>query len=60
MVKTPNRPRFMTVSEVAAAIRCSDRSVWRMVQRGELQPTRFGRLTRFAPEALHRIGVVTE
>jgi len=45
---TPSTPTFLTVDEVAAVLRCSTRSVYRLMDSGRiLQPCRFGGLLRW-------------
>jgi len=45
---SPSSPVFLTVDEVAAVLRCSARSVYRLVDSGRmLPPCRFGRLLRW-------------
>ena len=45
--------RFLTVAEVAAAMRVSKMTVYRLVHNGELPAVRVGRSFRVAEEAVH-------
>ena len=47
--------RFLTVAEVAAALRVSRMTVYRMVHAGELPAIRFGRSFRVPEQALEAI-----
>ena len=46
------RTRFLTVSEVAATLRVSKMSVYRLIHSGELEAVRFGRSFRVAEKDL--------
>jgi excisionase family DNA binding protein len=46
------RSRFLTVPEVARELGISERSVWRLIEMGELSPHRFGAATRIKREEL--------
>jgi excisionase family DNA binding protein len=46
-------PEWMTVDEIAAAMRVARRTVYLMIRRGELPTKRFGRLLR-----VHRSAVL--
>ena len=46
------RPQLMTVSEVAAALRVSDRKVWYMLGTGAIPSVSLGRNRRVRVEAL--------
>lgn len=54
---TPDRPlgevRFLTVAEVAAAMRVSKMTVYRLVHNGELPAVRVGRSFRVPEQAVH-------
>ena len=45
--------RFLTVAEVAAAMRVSRMTVYRLVHAGELQAVRVGRSFRVPEQAVH-------
>jgi len=45
--------RFLTVAEVAAVMRVSKMTVYRLVHNGELPAVRVGRSFRVAEEAVH-------
>lgn len=45
--------RFLTVAEVAATMRVSKMTVYRLVHNGELPAVRVGRSFRVAEEAVH-------
>jgi excisionase family DNA binding protein len=45
--------RFLTVAEVAALMRVSKMSVYRLIHGGELEAVRFGRSFRVAEAAVH-------
>jgi excisionase family DNA binding protein len=45
--------RFLTVSEVAALMRVSKMTVYRLVHNGELPAVRFGRSFRVPEDAVH-------
>jgi excisionase family DNA binding protein len=45
--------RFLTVAEVAALMRVSKMSVYRLIHGGELEAVRFGRSFRVAEKAVH-------
>ncbi len=45
--------RFLTVAEVAALMRVSKMSVYRMIHAGELEAVRFGRSFRVPEKAVH-------
>ena len=57
MVQGPERPlaevRFLTVAEVAAIMRVSKMTVYRLVHAGELPAVRVGRSFRVPEEAVH-------
>ena len=44
--------RLLTVKDVAQFLQCSTRKVQRMIDAGELEAIRIGRLVRVRPEAL--------
>ena len=46
------RPRFLTVAEVAADMRVSDMTVYRLIHSGQMRAVRVGRSFRVPPEAL--------
>src|ERR1700740_374680 len=46
--------RFLTVAEVAAIMRVSKMTVYRLVHSGELEATRVGRFFRFSEQAVNR------
>jgi len=46
--------RFLTVSEVAAMLRVSTMTVYRLINSGDLQAARIGRSFRLRPEDLER------
>lgn len=46
--------RFMTVGEVAAALRVSTMTVYRLINAGQLPAVRIGRSFRVRPEELDR------
>jgi len=43
---------LLTVSEVAARLRCSPRKVRRLADEGELQRVKLGSLARYTPESV--------
>lgn len=45
--------KFLTVAEVAALMRVSKMSVYRMIHSGELEAARFGRSFRVPEKAVH-------
>ena len=47
------RTQFLTVAEVAAAMRVSKMTVYRLVHNGELPAVRVGRSFRVPEEAVH-------
>jgi excisionase family DNA binding protein len=57
MATTPDRAlsevRFLTVAEVAAAMRVSKMTVYRLVHNGELPAVRVGRSFRVPEQAVH-------
>jgi excisionase family DNA binding protein len=57
MVQGPERPlaevRFLTVAEVAAIMRVSKMTVYRLVHGGELPAVRVGRSFRVPEQAVH-------
>lgn len=57
MSTTPERPlsevRFLTVAEVAAVMRVSKMTVYRLVHNGELPAVRVGRSFRVPEQAVH-------
>ena len=57
MVQGPERPlaevRFLTVAEVAAIMRVSKMTVYRLVHAGELPAVRVGRSSRVPEQAVH-------
>lgn len=57
MATTPERAlsevRFLTVAEVAAAMRVSKMTVYRLVHNGELPAVRVGRSFRVPEQAVH-------
>ena len=52
-VRTLKDVRFLTVAEVAATMRVSKMTVYRLVHNGELPAVRVGRSFRVAEEAVH-------
>lgn len=48
MDKVQERPRFMTVAEVAALMRVSTMTVYRLIKAGDLPAVRFGKSYRIA------------
>ena len=46
MTKVQQRPRFMTVAEVAELMRVSTMTVYRLIKSGELPAVRFGKSYR--------------
>jgi excisionase family DNA binding protein len=48
----PAQPRFLTVGEVAAALRVSNMTVYRLINAGQLKAVRVGRSFRLRPEDL--------
>jgi excisionase family DNA binding protein len=48
-----NDPKFFTVAEVAAIMRVSKMTVYRLVQSGELPAVRFGRSYRVPESAVN-------
>jgi len=48
-----SRVQFLTVAEVAAAMRVSKMTVYRLVHNGELPAVRVGRSFRVPEEAVH-------
>jgi excisionase family DNA binding protein len=48
----PQGRRFLTVPEVAEELRISERSVWRLIEEGELPAHKFGSSTRVKREDL--------
>jgi excisionase family DNA binding protein len=57
MTSPSNRPlgevRFLTVAEVAAAMRVSKMTVYRLVHSGEMPAVRVGRSFRVPEQAVH-------
>ena len=57
MVQGPERPlaevRFLTVAEVAAIMRVSKMTVYRLVHAGDLPAVRVGRSFRVPEQAVH-------
>jgi excisionase family DNA binding protein len=49
----PNRP--LTVAETASFFQVSEKTIRRMIARGELPSARIGRCIRISPEAIERI-----
>lgn len=50
-IDTHRKTRFLTAREVAAILSITERTVWRMVARGQLSPAKISRrLTRFRAE----------
>jgi excisionase family DNA binding protein len=47
--------RLLTVKDVAQFLQCSTRKVQRMIDAGELEAIRIGRLVRVRPEALQAL-----
>jgi excisionase family DNA binding protein len=47
--------RLLTVKDVAQFLQCSIRKVQRMIDTGELEAIRIGRLVRVRPEALQAL-----
>ena len=54
MSTNESRSRFVTVSEVAAVLRVSNMTVYRLVQAGELPAVRVGRSYRIREEDVDR------
>ncbi|HLI01723.1 MAG TPA: helix-turn-helix domain-containing protein [Acidimicrobiales bacterium] len=54
MSSNESRSRFVTVAEVAAALRVSNMTVYRLVQSGQLPAVRVGRSYRIREEDLDR------
>lgn len=50
----PNESRFVTVAEVAAQLRVSNMTVYRLIQSGQLPSTRVGRSYRIREEDVAR------
>ncbi|MCH7870466.1 MAG: helix-turn-helix domain-containing protein [Planctomycetes bacterium] len=50
-----DRERLLTVREVAERLRVSVRTVWTLIARGSLRPTRIGRCVRIQPAELERL-----
>ena len=48
------RPRFLTVSEVAEALRVSNMTVYRLINSGELPAVRIGKSFRLREEDVDR------
>lgn len=48
-----NGVRFLTVAEVAAVMRVSKMSVYRLIHAGDLEAVRFGRTFRVPEAAVH-------
>ncbi len=46
MTKAQQRPRFMTVAEVAELMRVSTMTVYRLIKAGDLRAVRFGKSYR--------------
>ena len=46
---------FLTVKEVGAQLRVSDRTIRRLIARGQLEVARLGRSVRIAPSSLERM-----
>jgi len=46
---------FLTVKEVGAQLRVSDRTIRRLIARGQLEAVRLGRSVRIAPSSLERM-----
>ena len=46
--------RFYTVSEIAERLHLSTRTIRRLIERGELDAYRIGRLIRISPDGLQR------
>lgn len=55
----PKIPRpsasFLTVKEVGAQLRVSDRTIRRLIARGQLEAVRLGRSVRISPSSLERM-----
>ncbi|MCL2780889.1 MAG: helix-turn-helix domain-containing protein [Actinomycetia bacterium] len=51
--RTLAEPRFLTVAEVAAVMRVSNMTVYRLVHGGELEAIRVGRSFRVPESAVH-------
>ncbi|MDR0592451.1 MAG: helix-turn-helix domain-containing protein [Bifidobacteriaceae bacterium] len=47
-----SKPAFLTVSEVAATLRVSDMTIYRLIASGELRALKVGRSYRIPSEAL--------
>lgn len=54
MHPTDNRSRFVTVGEVAALLRVSNMTVYRLVQSGQLPAVRVGRSYRIREDDVDR------
>ncbi|MDR3202245.1 MAG: helix-turn-helix domain-containing protein [Bifidobacteriaceae bacterium] len=52
MDRHPARPRFLTVAEVADAMRVSGMTVYRLIHGGDLRAIRVGRSFRVPEDAL--------
>lgn len=48
----PEALDLLTVQEVADRLRCSAKTVWRLVHDGEIESVKVGTLRRIAPEAI--------
>ena len=47
-------PRMLTVAETSKTLNCSEKTVWRRIEAGDLPVIRDGRLTRVHPNDLDR------
>ena len=54
-METQPSPRFMTVSEVAAVMRVSKMTVYRLIHAGELPAIRVGKSFRVPQEAVNHL-----
>jgi putative molybdopterin biosynthesis protein len=48
----PPAPRLMTYKEVAAVLRCTGKTIYNLVRRGDLPAVRFGHSVRIAADDL--------
>lgn len=53
-LRKPDKGRFLTVSEVAGALRVSNMTVYRLIGSGELAAVRVGKSYRLPEEELDR------
>jgi excisionase family DNA binding protein len=52
--KPPSEGRFLTVSEAAARLQVSAKTIRRLIERGDLPALRIGRLVRIPEESFER------